>query len=107
MATKGAKPGGARVAREKRIAAPDETADLKFRDNQRVSEYRDLLDDLQDAPKGSTLKIDRRARDTAVKHIRDLGLKVQWARRGDDLPQVHLVRVWWFLDLVTDGGISR
>lgn len=74
-----------RAAREVRIAAPEETAELRFREGGAVSPYRDLLEDLQDAPKGSTLKIARAARYTAVKHIRDLGLKVLWGRNGDDL----------------------
>ncbi len=77
----GKQPGRAtRAPREVAIAPPEETAELKFREGGQVSPYRDLLEDLQDAPKGSTLKIERAARYTAVKHIRDLGLKVLWGK---------------------------
>lgn len=69
-----------RAPREIAIAPPEETADVKFREGGAVSPYRDLLEDLQDAPKGSTLRIARAARYTAVKHIRDLGLDVRWGR---------------------------
>jgi hypothetical protein len=81
-----------RAPREVAIAPPEETADVKFREGGAVSPYRDLLEDLQDAPKGSTLKIARAARYTAVKHIRDLGLKVLW---GKDLkhPDVLYIKI--------------
>jgi len=81
----GAKDTKPRAPREKRIAAPEETADLKFRASFAVSPYRDLLEELQDAPKGSTLKIAKEARYTVVKWVRELGLQVLWARRGGDL----------------------
>jgi hypothetical protein len=81
--TKGAR--GERAAREKRIAAPEETADLRFRESGQTSPYRDLFEDLQDAPNGSTLKIAKQARYTALKHIRALGLKVLWGKKGEDL----------------------
>ncbi len=74
-----------RAPREKRIAAPEETADLRFRESLMASPYRDLLEELQDAPHGSTLKIARQARYTVVKWVRELGLKVLWARRDGDL----------------------
>jgi len=80
---KARKTDGLRTPREKAIVPPGETEGLRFRETQQVSVYRDLLEDLQDAPKGSTLKISRQARYTVVKHIRDLGLKVLWARKGD------------------------
>lgn len=85
MAKTGPKAGNARAPREKRIAPPEETAELKFRESMQSSPYRDLLEDLMDAPKGSTLKIARQARYTVVKHLRALGMKVLWAKRGDDL----------------------
>jgi predicted Rossmann fold nucleotide-binding protein DprA/Smf involved in DNA uptake len=76
-----------RAKREVRIAAPEETGDVRFRESGAgmVSMYRDLLEDLQDAPRGSTLKIARTARYTALKHIRTLGLKVLWGKKGEDL----------------------
>jgi predicted Rossmann fold nucleotide-binding protein DprA/Smf involved in DNA uptake len=74
-----------RAKREIAIVTPDETADLKFRESGAISPYKDLLEELQDAPKGSTLRIARSARYTALKHIRELGLKVLWGKKGDIL----------------------
>jgi hypothetical protein len=81
-----------RARREVVIAPPEETAAIKFRDGGAMSPYRDLLEELQDAPKGSTLKIARAARYTAVKHIRDLGLAVKWGRDPQQ-PDVLYIKI--------------
>jgi len=72
-----------RGPREKVIVPAAETEDVRFREGGAVSPYRDLLDELLDAPRGSTLKIHKAARYTATKHIRELGLKVLWGKKGE------------------------